>query len=85
VGRDLPAVTDRAVAGLALTKSPRPRRTEHDQIHFRSRTPVSHQTRGEVRKRRVVFVVGMVATTFITMGGLANSAFAEKASEVDVV
>lgn len=36
-------------------------------------------------KKWVGFVVGMVATTFIPTGGTANSAFAEKASEVDAV
>src|SRR5438552_6535998 len=36
-------------------------------------------------KRSIEFVVCMVVTTFIMVGGMVNSAFAEKASEVDAV
>lgn len=37
------------------------------------------------RRRYFRSLVGMVVTTFITMGGMANPAFAEKPSEVDAV
>jgi ketosteroid isomerase-like protein len=37
------------------------------------------------RKRWVGFVVGMVATIFVTTGGTAKPAFAEKTSEADAV
>lgn len=41
--------------------------------------------RGEARKTRVGFVVGMVVTTFLMMGSMARSTFAEKASDLDAV
>ncbi len=56
--------------------------TEHISVRGRR---VSQQTREEAVKRRAGVIAGVVVTAAIAMGGLAHSASAQEASEVNAV